>query len=129
MGLLLVSAASRFRLLSSWSLNCERPASEGGLGKTLKNQVAAHRVGAPTEHPMPKRPRKYGWMHDLSYQAELNWGAPPSNSRAKAGCGRATPAGRPMLSFRKRSSAPRPERDVIAETGRPADGKAQARPA
>jgi hypothetical protein len=22
---------------------------------------------------MPKRPRKYGWMHDLSYQAELNW--------------------------------------------------------
>jgi hypothetical protein len=22
---------------------------------------------------MPKRPRRYGWMHDLSYQAELDW--------------------------------------------------------
>ena len=22
---------------------------------------------------MPKPRRKYGWMHDLTYQAELNW--------------------------------------------------------
>jgi hypothetical protein len=22
---------------------------------------------------MPKRPHKYGWMHDLSYQTELDW--------------------------------------------------------